>query len=110
MQKSFVEIQKTYFNRKGGGGNFIADEMFSKLFTDINWLTQIEHPLKISIGFGLKYSTWYVPGFAVIGSHILINHRNSLNPRSVTLIPMLVFTIITLLTKYFSRKRTNDVS
>ena len=69
------------FTLIGGGGkgvlvNLIAEQIISKQFTDIYWLTQIEHPLKISIRFLIKYSAQFVPGFDFINSQIPINWRN----------------------------------
>ena len=51
-QKSYVVNDKNYLKGMGGSAvNLIAEHIFSKLFPDINWLTQIEHLPKISIGF-----------------------------------------------------------
>ena len=55
-QQLFVRLHIIYLKRKGvvGGVILIAEQILSKIFSDIYWLTQIEHPLKISIGFLLK--------------------------------------------------------
>ena len=89
--------------------NLRAENIFSKQFPDMNWLTQIEHPLKISILFLLKYSAWFVPGFAVINSQIPMNQKNSPKSRSRPLILLLVSTIMTSLEKVLGRKRENYV-
>ena len=79
-----IICQPSYnLSQKEGGVvavNLIAEHIISKRFTDIHWLTRIEHPLKISIGFSLKYSAQFVPGFAAINSQIPMNWRNSPNP------------------------------
>ena len=89
--------------------NLKAEQIFSKQFPYMNWLTQIEHPLKISIGFLLKYFVKFVTGFAVINIQIPMNPRNS--PKSIlgTLILPLVSTIMTSSTKVLVRNRTNAV-
>ena len=56
----------------------------------MNWLAQIQHPLKISIEFLLKYSTQFVPGFAVINIQIPMNWRKSLKSISGNSILLLV--------------------
>ena len=56
----------------------------------MNWLTRIEHPLKISIGFFLKYSAWFVTGFFVINIQIKMNWRKSLKSISGNSILLLV--------------------
>ena len=75
----------------------------------MNWLTQIEHPLKISILFLLKYSAWFVPGFAVINSQIPMNQRNSPKSRSRPLILLFVSTIMTSSEKVLVKKRKHSV-
>ena len=89
--------------------NLREEQIISKLFTDIQWLTQFEHPLKISIGFLLKFSAQFVPVFYVINIQIQINWRNS--PRSISgpLTILLVSIIMTSSTKVFGRNSTNAV-
>ena len=89
--------------------NLGAEQILSKLFPDINWLTQIEHPLKISIGFSLKQSVQFVPGFSVINIHTPINRRNSTNSIPGPLFSQLVSTKMTSPTELFGKNRTNAV-
>ena len=79
--------------------NLKAEKILSKLFPDINWLTKIEHPLRIFIGFFLKYPPQFVPGFAVVNGHIPMNWRKSPNSISGPLIILLVSTIMASSTK-----------
>ena len=70
-QQLSVRIHIIYLERKGGWAvNLRAKQILSKRFPDIHWLTQIEHSLKISIGFLLKYSARFVPGSDVINIQI----------------------------------------
>ena len=89
--------------------NLRAEKILSKIFPDIDLLTQIEHPLKISIWFSLKYSACFVPDFYVINTQISINQRNSPKSRSGTLIILLVSTRMTSSTIVLGRKRKNAV-
>ena len=66
-QQSSVRLHIIYLGRKEGGGG--GSELESRADTfkknpGMNWVTKIEHPLKISIQFSLKYSTQFVPGFS----------------------------------------------
>ena len=87
--------------------NLRAEKIFPKQFTDMNWLTRIENPLKISIGSPLKDSARFVPEFAVTNSQISMNRRNLPKSRPGPLILLLVSTIMTSSTNVFGRKRTN---
>ena len=89
--------------------NLRSEHILSKRLPDINLLTKVEHPLKRFIGFLLKYSAQFVPGFYVINSQIPTNRRNSPKSRSGPLIILLVSTIMTSTTKVFVRKSTNAV-
>ena len=73
----------------------IAEQILSKILPEINWLTGIDHPLKISIRFFLSYSARFVPGFAVNNSQIPMNRRNSPKSVSGTLIILLLSTRMT---------------
>ena len=71
----FIELISIW--RGGGGSVYLREEQIpSKLLPCINWLTQIENSLKISIGISLKYSNRFVPSFSFINSQIPINQRN----------------------------------
>ena len=85
----------------------IADTF--KKIPDIHWLTQIEHPLKMSIIFSLKYSAQFVTGFAVTNSQIPMNRRNPPKSRSGPLLILLVSNIMISSTKFVGRKRTKFV-
>ena len=55
MQKSYVGLQIIYIDMEGGGGvNLREEKILSKLFPDINLLTQIDHPPKRSTGVSLN--------------------------------------------------------
>ena len=43
--------------------NLRTEQIPSKIFSDMNWLRQIQHPLKISILLSLKYSAQFVTVF-----------------------------------------------
>ena len=105
-QQSSVVLHRIYLYRKVVGGmetNLIADQILSKLFPDMNWMTRTEHPLKISIGFLLKYSGRFVPGFSVINSQIPTNRRNPLKSRPGPLIFLLESTRMTSSTNIFGK-------
>ena len=107
MHLSYFGIKIIYLQREGGGGgsvNLRAYQILSKLLPYINWFTQIEHPPKISIGVSLKYSIWFVIGFAVINNQIPMNRRNSLNSSAGTLIILMASKIITFLTNALGNK------
>ena len=89
--------------------NLRSEQILPKQFPDIYRLTKIEHPLKISIGFLLKYSARFVPGFDVINSQIPMNRRNSPKSISGPLILLLVSTRMTSSKKVLVRKRKNAV-
>ena len=48
--------------------NLISEQIISKLLSDMNRLTLIEIPPKISIMFFIKYSARFLPWFAVVNS------------------------------------------
>ena len=69
--------------------SLIADDIFSKKIPDMNWLTKLDHPLKRSIGFSLKHSARFVPGFFCINRQIPLNQRNLMISVSLPLIIIL---------------------
>ena len=81
----------------GEGGGIEIESMADtfKQLPDINWLTIIEPPMKKYIGFYLKYSAQFVPGFSVINSQIIMKWRNSSKSKSGPLIILLVSTRMT---------------
>ena len=87
-----------------------SDQILSKRFPGIHLLTHIDHPQIISIGFSLKYSAQFVPGFAVTNSQIPMNQRNSPKSISGPLLILLISTRMTSSTKVVGRKRKNSVS
>ena len=93
---------------RGGGSEIESRVDISKRFQDMNRLTRIEHLLKISIRFSLKWSPRFFSRFAVIGSQIPMNRRNSPKARLGPLIPLLVSTRTTS-SKKLDRKKTNAV-
>ena len=100
-----------FISKWRGRGGFELDSRSDifKQFPDMNWLTQIEHQLKISIGFSLKSSAPFVPVIYFINAQISMNRRNSLNSISGPLIILLVPARMTSSTKVSVRKRKNDV-
>ena len=87
--------------------NLRAEKILSKRLPDINWLTKIDHPLKRFIGFFIKQSDQFVPGFDVINIQIPMNRKKSPKSRSGHLIVLLVSIGMNSTTKVFGRNSTN---
>ena len=72
----YIRLHRIYLTRKGEMCQWTWEQSRQfQFFSYIHCMTLIEKPLKRSIGFLLKYSSQFVPGFSVINIQITTDRR-----------------------------------